>query len=635
MKRLITLFLAGFILLPSVAQAKSWSFDRWDVAVAVHADSSVTVREQQAFNFVGDFSWVTRDIPKDRIGDILNVQVFDETGRELVAPEVEIGETSDNVHIQINFSALNEKKVWTIQYDVLGGVGFFTDHDEFYWNAVSTDRDVPIDEVAVTVSLPQAPPVDEIRQRIFVGGTGSTDEVTSYSVLDDGTMLFVGQGIQPHENFTIVAGWPKGIVADPGTLQITASPNGQVVVDGLATDLETPAAIQLGPTLSAGEHTISVQRHGYRPEPPEQTVLLAAGETSSISFDLQETAWHAFFRRLGQLVAVALALSPLVVLVWLFRRWRRSGRDPKMPGTVIAHYEPPDNALPAVIGVLIDERADRQDITATIVDLAVRGYLRIVEERSGLLKRKSFRLEKRKSFEDSSLQTYERTLLNELFGGADAIDMKDLAGTFHQHIPLITKQMYEVSQTKGFFDDIPQRVRRRYAGLGVGLIIVGFMVIPLASFLSWLGGWMSFALIVNGILFLIFAPTMPRRTVKGVQALWQTKGFKLYLEKAERFRLKAMTPETFERFLPYAMILGVEKQWAERFHDIYQQPPSWYVSSQPFTAGFLAGSLTSSLNSFSTYTRSSAMAAPASSGSGFGGGGFSGGGGGGGGSGAG
>ena len=139
------------------------------------------------------------------------------------------------------------------------------------------------------------------------------------------------------------------------------------------------------------------------------------------------------------------------------------------------------------------------------------------------------------------------------------------------------------------------------------------------------------------ILSLVF---MKRRSHAGVESYEHIKGLKLYMDTAEKDRLKMMqsvdrpyaepspTVELFEKLLPYAVALGVEQSWAKQFENIYREQPQWYSGN---TAGFntvyFASSLASGISSMNTsfYTSTS------SSSSGSGGGGFSGGGGGGGG----
>jgi uncharacterized membrane protein len=130
---------------------------------------------------------------------------------------------------------------------------------------------------------------------------------------------------------------------------------------------------------------------------------------------------------------------------------------------------------------------------------------------------------------------------------------------------------------------------------------------------------------------------MPARTAGGTRRLEQILGFEEFLKAvdSDRFRRMVTSPEMFERFLPYAMALQVEKRWARAFESIYEQPPqpSWYVGSGD--GYFRPTHFTSRLGAMSSRAESAMASSPRSSGgSGFGGGGFSGGGMGGGGGGA-
>jgi uncharacterized membrane protein len=101
----------------------------------------------------------------------------------------------------------------------------------------------------------------------------------------------------------------------------------------------------------------------------------------------------------------------------------------------------------------------------------------------------------------------------------------------------------------------------------------------------------------------------------------------MFLHTAERFKVQNLTPETFERYLPYAMVFGVEKQWAENFKDIYKEPPSWYEGRDAWTT-FNTLYLINSLSTLHSSVGSVMASSPRSSGSsGWSGGGWSGGGG--------
>jgi uncharacterized membrane protein len=143
------------------------------------------------------------------------------------------------------------------------------------------------------------------------------------------------------------------------------------------------------------------------------------------------------------------------------------------------------------------------------------------------------------------------------------------------------------------------------------------------------------------VVIVIFAILMKQPTGLGRKVLDELEGFREYLEIAEKDELNLRnppekTPALFERFLPFALALGVEQQWAERFARIFANlrgpdgtpyHPAWYQGSW---SGFHSASATSTLASDLGGAISSSMSAPGSS-SGGGGGGSSGGGGGGGG----
>jgi uncharacterized membrane protein len=126
---------------------------------------------------------------------------------------------------------------------------------------------------------------------------------------------------------------------------------------------------------------------------------------------------------------------------------------------------------------------------------------------------------------------------------------------------------------------------------------------------------------------------MPQKTLKGVATKEYILGLKKYLSVAEKDRLKFhnapdKNPQRFEKLLPYAMVLGVEKEWAEQFKDIYKQNPNWYEDRTGSPVAFNSLIFVNSLNSFSSEANSSLYSNPssgASGGSGFSGGGSGGG----------
>jgi uncharacterized membrane protein len=135
------------------------------------------------------------------------------------------------------------------------------------------------------------------------------------------------------------------------------------------------------------------------------------------------------------------------------------------------------------------------------------------------------------------------------------------------------------------------------------------------------------AAVLSGAIIAGFGWFMPARTAHGTEVLEGALGFEEFLGRVEGERMDRMirTPEMFEKYLPFAMAFGVEKNWAKAFEDIYDRPPDWYRGGSP--TGFRASNLTSSLGRMSTAAGTAMASAPrGSGGSGFGGGGRSGGG---------
>ena len=335
-----------------------------------------------------------------------------------------------------------------------------------------------------------------------------------------------------------------------------------------------------------------------------------------------------------------LALPPLVFF-GMFRLWRRRGRDPEL-APITTQYEPPAQMSPAELGTLIDGKPDMRDITASIVDLAVRGYLHIAETETerffGLFSNKdyTFTLKKARS-EWTALKTHERDLLQAMFGGSgDSVTLSDLKNKFYKNLPGLREELYSRLVKDGFYTGRPDRVRLFYiiGGIVVG-VVIGFGSGGILAALGMQPVAGIIAGVLSALIIIFFGWFMPSRTPRGTRELEKVLGFREFLSRVEGDRLERMvkTPAMFEKFLPYAMALGVEDNWAKAFDGIYNQPPSWY-SGPGGVATFRPSAFTHNLGVMSTAAAATMSSAPRSSGgSGFSGGssggGFGGGGGGG------
>jgi uncharacterized membrane protein len=337
-------------------------------------------------------------------------------------------------------------------------------------------------------------------------------------------------------------------------------------------------------------------------------------------------------------------LIPIPVFLLAFAAWYRSGRDPRRR-PIAVQYEPPKTMTPAEAGTLIDNSADMRDITATLVDLAVRGYLRIEEQQNPKLfglfgggTEYSLHRLKPVTTSNDGLKDQESLVFTGVFYGRDeVVPLSLLKDEFYKQLPGIRGAILDALTASGYYKNRPDKVKQNWMGAAVA---TGMLVGIGGTYLSKLTLLTPVPFIVAGVLsgliLLVFAQIMPARTEAGARALEQVLGFEEFLRRVETENLKRIIighPELFDKYLPYAMAFGVEKQFARAFEGIYTQAPQWYVG--PSMMNFNVGHFSSSMSHLSTVASTTMSSSPrSSSGSGFGGGGSSGGGGGGGGGGA-
>ncbi len=344
-------------------------------------------------------------------------------------------------------------------------------------------------------------------------------------------------------------------------------------------------------------------------------------------------------RALGFLAANWPLLIPIPVFFGMFALWRRRGRDPKRR-PISVQYDPPPGMSPAEAGTLLDNSADMRDITGTLIDLAVRGYLKIEEKEEkalfGLISKDEFVFHRQPVPAGSTvLKEHERAVLDGIFGGSgrSTVELSDLENSFYKTLPTIRNGIFAELVAKKYYRTRPDSVHgaAMFGALALGAAIgIGGAILSPHVNLTPVPFIVAGAL--SAIIAGIFGYFMPARTEAGVRALERVLGFEEFLERVEGDRMRdfVKTPELFERCLPFAMAFGVEKQWAKAFQGIYTTPPTWYAGAN--YSSFNAASFSNRLSTMSTRAESAMTSAPrSSSGSGFSGGSSGGGGGGGGG----
>jgi len=465
--------------------------------------------------------------------------------------------------------------------------------------------------------------------KIYVPGAQDTTKtiVIEYTVSD--ALRF----FEDHDEFYWnVTGDEWDMSIDSATANITL-PAG---ASGIRTNVFTGAYRSTGKQAEAEVVGNGVEVHTTAP------LGYHEGLTVAVAFDkglVHEPSWFEgavlFLRENWPLIL------PIFAFFGMFWLWWTRGRDPRLR-PIAAQYEPPDQLTPSEVGTLIDNSVDMRDITAAIVDLAVRGYFSIEEKEKssmmGLLHEKDYVFHLKKPYAEwNSLKPHERELMVGIFSGGaaagEAIPLSNLQNQFYRYIPRIKNNVLDSLVEHGYYRRRPDSVRATYVGAG---IVVGFLslwgAMPLATMFGMAALPFILAGILTGAIICIFGWFMPARTQTGARALEGVLGFEDFLAHVEsdRFNRTIKTPEMFEKFLPFAMALGVEKNWSKAFQNIYTQPPSWYQGS--YGPNFYPYMFVNNLSSMSSVAGSVMASAPRSSGgsgfsdSGGGGGGFSGGG---------
>jgi uncharacterized membrane protein len=327
---------------------------------------------------------------------------------------------------------------------------------------------------------------------------------------------------------------------------------------------------------------------------------------------------------------------PLLTFGVMFGVWHTVGKDPEPGMSVAPMYEPPKGLTPAEVGTLIDDSTDPRDITSTIVDLAVRGYVKIEEKVDTFLvfKKKDYVLHLPKPREQwgNELSPHERVMLENIFAGGSETPLSSLKNRFYTAIPVIREDIMSALKRKGMYMLDPGSAN----GYSIAAAVAIGVVVAALWYLGWKNLFNSVPLLIgsgliSAMIWWLFARQMTAKTVLGTRTLVAVLGFQEFMNRVDADRIKRLPPDTFEKYLPYAMALGVEQHWAQAFAGIVKDPPNWYVS--PGGYAFNPIFFSSSMHSMASDMHQVFVSAPraSSSGSGFGGaggggGGFSGGG---------
>ncbi len=262
----------------------------------------------------------------------------------------------------------------------------------------------------------------------------------------------------------------------------------------------------------------------------------------------------------------------LAALLWFVR-----GRDPQVG--LVAEYltEPPPDLPPGMAGALIDERADMQDVIATLVDLAQRGVL-LVRERGW----QNWIIARGPNY-GQPLRPFEQALIEGLglASRAEGVQLQKRRQAFYRYLPRIRSGLYQQLIADGYYNHDPEQARAAYRRFGLGTLGAAAVWVAVSAVL--LGGiadtaiLLSVSLAVSGTAFLIVSRAMPVRTRKGAEARMRLVAFRRYLAHIERYADVQAAADQFNRYLPYAIAFGLERSWVNKFAAVNAPAPDWFI----------------------------------------------------------
>lgn len=619
---MLVVLLLAVIAAPAVlfaAPAHADSEDRGITRYHVHAEVDGDGLMDVLIDFDADFGdepspgpYLTFDTRQEIANDPDHYRVLEYSGFSAesdsgASAELNVEESSTEVTVEIgeDDGEFTGVQSYQLSFQIAGvptsGVGT-RGEDEVYWNAIGSGFEVPLADVRVVMDAPEAPN----QAACFVGRVGSTRTCGSYSI--SGTAVeFRQQSLEPGQGMSVVTDYAPDTFG--GVQPILTERRTFTNSTGITT-LAAPVAAGLAVLGLAGVVVV-----GRRRGRDQQYLGLTPGLFPS-------------------------SVDPAAV-------------GPAQRGPIAVQFTPPPDVRPGEMGTLADEVADPHDVTATIVDLAVRGFIRIEEvpdgeevpgeddspqeapdgeeapAEGGALAQvpdgdearagdagdagddedephvwQLVRDEDHRGFDDPELVQYEVDVLRTLFPGSKrSIRLDGVKGKFAEAFTQVQADLYDEVVNRGWFAASPQAVRYRWYGYGFLIAVAG---VAATIALAFTAGYavLGVPLVLIGIAVMIAGKYAPARTPEGTAVMAQSMGFKKYLETAEANQIRFEEGEDiFSRYLPFAIAFELTDRWAEVFGDLAAQgrelpEPSWYAGSA-LAHGYWAANMGHTMQNFS------------------------------------
>jgi uncharacterized membrane protein YgcG len=625
---LFILFFGSFYTV--IADAKSFVYEEVNVDISINNDSTVEVTETFVYRFNGEFRGVFRDLT---LSNSINKElcdtndqlqcggfsyyevlgVYDNEGNLLPETDYLVQQVSEyygnKLSIRWQFSENgrffdNETFQFTIKYKIYGSIGIFEDYDLLYWNTIPEQRVETIEKLNVFIELPTniSFDVNDLRVPGHIGYNVEYDDQSD-------VVLITKENILAYESFTVLAKLPKELIVSPATINlqnVVGPDNIDVKVNGV--ELKNVSGEIYG--VPAGQVNLEISAQNYQTLTLD--LQLVEGETYYVDEILQySNTYKLWLVSLACTNIFGILLSPIFIFS-IYLLWRKKGKDPQTRETIVPIFAAPQDMRPYLLGSLKDEITHIVDITASIIDLAYRGYIKIRHFKGKKIIGIQFNKDKYeflKLKEDDDLSKVEKELMKALFGSSERVTSDMLENSFYYKLDNIKHNIYSELVEKNFFAQKPDDVRWKYYTIAGITIVIGSALIVLGVAIIFTLG-LGISILIAGLVIAAISRYMPVKTELGAKALVEIKGFKMYLETAEKYTLQNLTPELFEKYLSYAIVFGIEKQWASSFKGLYKNKPDWFESD---SAIFDAMNFANMVRTFNTVSQSTMTSTPPSS----------------------
>jgi hypothetical protein len=527
----ITIFLLlNFLILNQIVYASSKTINQFDAAIIIQQNGKLSVIERIVYDFnASQKHEIFRNIPLiSSDGSKLKIEITDVTDENGKSYNYTVSLNNNFVNIKIGDPNIfvSGVKTYFISYQVSNAIRTLDDHNEIYWNLINNQREEIIHKANINVILPSSS-IPNIKIDCFTNNTENKEKNCVFHQTDNIVYYSITKPLNINEDFAIFVSIPRGYIDNSETLF-------------------------------------------------NQSKFI----NSNILFKIL-LYWIIW-------IILVILFRTIRYLFFKFINNPQTNNNSKIiiPNELInkpitVEHEPPDNLSPIEIGMLTKQKIDINDIASIIIDLVIRGYIKIqyiVQQIQFLPDKKDFELVKIK--DGSNLTNpVDKIIFNFLFNNRQQVKLSDIKINKNM-ISVVEEKIGEQLCLKNYFDKKQkEKVDKLERYLAKILPFFLFFFIPLCIAIAVILSkpWLFFVMFaIFAILLDIILPNKYKLTPQGINVIEKILGFTKFLQLTYQNRLQVLNapevqPEKFEEFLPYAMVLGIKNQWTKIFQKIYQE----------------------------------------------------------------